>query len=199
MSSQGETLTGKGVPIVDRGARIHCNGRRVVTAALLWYLRLWELASRDMRRGMTAGSKFQSFDAAFEECGCCEVAFSDHQGLLILDHRCTREVWLLIQRKVYLNLPPTRIRGEKPCLTRAVVDWCVSKPKSSWLPREGEGLSMNFENRERETLREIGMPSFLPSYNTGPMTSGPFTPVSERLSSASLPRHRALGWALVTG
>jgi hypothetical protein len=43
------------------------------------------------------------------------------------------------------------------------------------------------------------MPSFLPSSNTGPMTSGPFTPVSERLSSASLPRHRALGWALVTG
>ena len=59
--------------------------------------------------------------------------------------------------------------------------------------------SMNFENREIETLREIGMPSFLPSSNTGPMTSGPFTPVSERLSSASLPRHRALGWALVTG
>ena len=69
---------------------------------------------------MTAGSKFQSFDTAFEECGCCEVAFSGHQDLLILDHRYTREVWLLIQRKVYLNLPPKRIRGEKPCLTRAV-------------------------------------------------------------------------------
>jgi hypothetical protein len=133
----------------------------------------------------------------FEECGCCEVAFAGHQGLLILDHGYTREVWLLIQRKVYLNLPPKRIRGEKACLTRAVVDWCVSKPKSSWLAREG--LSMNFENREIETLREIGMPSFSPSCNTGPMTSGPFTPVSERLSSASLPRHRALGWALVTG
>jgi hypothetical protein len=31
------------------------------------------------------------------------------------------------------------------------------------------------------------------------MMSGPFTPGSERLSSASLPRHRALGWGLVSG